>query len=104
MKGKTRSKPKRITRVVEDKNIGVLIIDSLGMATPRKRVEHPRIREGPSQRLSQHIDRRLEHEVYVTTPLEGCNIPPDWEALAEYARQHPEAMILLWLNGEIKEL
>jgi hypothetical protein len=70
----------------------------------KREIEHPRIREGPLERLSQHIDYQLGHEVYVTTPRDGGNLPPDWGALGEYAKQHPEARVLLWLDGQIKEL
>jgi hypothetical protein len=73
-------------------------------AKSKKEIEHPRIREGPLERLSQHIDFQFSHEVYVTTPRDGGNIPPDWGALGEYAKQHPEARVLLWLDGQIKEL
>jgi hypothetical protein len=69
-------------------------------------VNRPEVREVPFESLSQRVALKLEggKEVYVLIPFDGCNIPPDWEAITEYAKQHSEVKALLWLNGEVKEL
>lgn len=66
----------------------------------------PEVREVPFESLSQRVALQLEggREVYISIPFDGTNIPPDREAITEYAKQHLEARLLLWLNGEIKEL
>ena len=66
----------------------------------------PEVREVPFESLSQRVALQFEggREVYVSVPFDGCNIPPDWKAITEYARQHPEVKALLWLNGKVKEL
>ena len=56
--------------------------------------------------LNQRIALQLEggREVYVSIPFDSNAPRPDWEAIKEYAKQHPKARLLLWLNGQIKEL
>ena len=85
---------------MDDEDINQRIADYFGMDS------RPEIREVPFENLSER--RALQfpggREVYVSLPFDGTNKPPDWEAITEYARRHPEVKALLWLNGRIKEL
>jgi len=56
--------------------------------------------------LNQRVALQLDggREVYVSIPFDPNATPPNWEAITEYARQHSETRLLLWLNGQIKEL
>ena len=85
---------------MSDKDLDRQIADYFGVDN------RPEIREVPFISLSQRVAFQLEggREVYVSVPFDGCNIPPDWEAITEYAKQHPEVKTLLWLNGEVREL
>ena len=55
--------------------------------------------------LAQRVALQLEgREVYVSIPFDPNAPKPNWEAITEYAKHHPEVKALLWLNGQIKEL
>lgn len=69
---------------------------------------------GSSKRVSEvaipSLNERLAiirpdgREVYLSIPFDRNSPKPDWKAIKEYIVQHPKARLLLWLNGEIKEL
>ncbi len=55
-----------------------------------------------NERICFQIGDRL---VFISAPYDGTNTRPmDMEAIIGYCRAHPKARLLLWLNGEIKEL
>lgn len=62
--------------------------------------------EGITPSLNQKVCLMLgERQLFVSLPYDGVNTrKPDWGVIIEFAKSHPAARLLLWLNNEIREL